>query len=232
MKTRKERKGQSTRTGNAQSRLDRDKIPQRLPQIEDQLAVGKTLRFITTGIGATSSTTVTFANLLDAWLIAGTSTTAYQLFDFVKIRRVTVRAISSRDNDISTGPAGSASVGVEFPGLVAGSNAGGNQASNSNMGTTFPAYVSLKPAKMSASAFFQPSSNAVAFVVRASNQDGTPVLGAVVDVELSFKNSADVSPAAISSPIAAATSGQLYYGGIDGGRLAATWARSAFLPRI
>ncbi len=205
----------------------RDLVPDELPQIEDQLAVGKTLRFITTGgAGASASTTVTFANLLDAWLIAGTATNGYQLFDFVKVRRVIIRAVPSVNNQISV------TVGIEYPGLTAGGNAAGNQASATSLGSAKPAICHLKPGKMAAAGFWQPSSNDVAFVVRATNSDTTICTGAVIDVELSFKNSADVNPAAVSSAIAGATPGNLYYGGIDGGRLGATWARSAFIPRI
>ncbi len=209
------------------SKVDRDLVPDVLPQINDQLAVGKTLRFITTGgAGATTSTTVTFANLLDAWFLAGTSTNGYQLFDFVKIRRVIVRAVPSTNNQVSV------SVGIEFPGLTAGVAASGNQSSATSLGQAKPVIVHLKPGKMSQAGQWQPSSNAVAFVVRATNSDNTICTGAVIDVELSYKNSADINPAAVSSAIAGAVAGNLYYGGIDGGRLGATWARSAFVPRL
>lgn len=206
--------------------------PQVLPQIEDQLTVGKTLRFITTGNNSSTSVSVSYRNLLDAWLIAGTATTGYQLFDFVKIRRVTVRAIPFASSAANAAFQQSVTVGVEFPGLNVGRAGSGNQASNTAMGIDNVAMVSLKPSKLSASAMWQASSDDNAFVVRATNADNTLSLGAVIDVELSYKNSADVSPAALQSAIAVATAGNVYYGGIDGGRLAATWARSAFVPRI
>lgn len=173
------------------------------------------------------ASTVTFANLLDAWLVAGSATTGFQLFDFVKVKRVTVRAIPYNGSFEQ-----SVTVGVEYPGLTAGSIGAGNQASNSGLGTAKPVIVSVRPGPMSQSAQWQPSSNNVAFVVRATNQDNTVALGAIIDVELAFKNSADVAPAAIASAAAGMTAGTLYYGGLDGGRLAATWARSVFIPRI
>lgn len=202
-------------------------MPDELPQLTDQLTTGITLRFTTTGIGGSTSSSVTFANLLDAWFIAGSATTAYQLFDFVKVRRVTVRAVSGANSGGST-----VTVGVEFPGLISGSNAGGKQASNSQMGVSKNAYVSVRPDKLSASAMWQPSSNSVAFVVRTTDLNNSVCLGTIIDVELSYKNSADVNPAALTSPITGATPGNIYFGGIDGGRLAATWARSVFVPRL
>ncbi len=222
------KKGGNARGSGRLTKLrDRDRIPDMLPQIEDQLCVGKTLRFVTTGAGGSTSASVSYANLLDAWLVAGSATTAYQLFDFVKVKRVTVRAIPYNGSFEQ-----SVTVGIEYPGLVAGSIGAGNQASNTGLGTAKPVVVSLKPGPLSQSAQWQPSSNQNAFVVRATNQDNTVALGAIIDVELAYKNSADVSPAAIASAASGMTAGNLYYGGIDGGRLAATWARSVFIPRI
>jgi hypothetical protein len=206
-------------------------LANRLPQVSDQLMQSITLRYTTTGIGGSSSTTITFANLLDSWLIAGTATNGYQLFDFVRVKRVTVRAVS--DNIVAAGVyPNSVSVGIEFPCLVAGAGAGGKTASDSAMGQNQAAMVTLRPDKMSAASFWQASSSSVAFVVRAVNQDGTVVQGAIVDVECSFKNAPDVNPAAVTSAIAGATAGAIYFGGLDGARLAATWARSVFIPRI
>ncbi len=223
-------KGHNQDPNGESRRVARDMVPQRLPQLQDQIHQSITLRFITTGTGAATQVNVTFQNLLDSWLIAGTATVGYQLFDFVKVRRVIVRAVSAAPQG-STEGAG-CTVGVEFPGLVAGSNAGGKQASDSTLGTTFPAMVSLSPDKMSAAGFWQPSSGNVAFVVRAVDASSTIVIGAIIDVELSFKNSGDVNPSIIASAIAGATAGSIYFGGIDGARLAATWARSVFIPRI
>jgi len=207
----------------------RDRVPTQLPQIDDQLTVGKVLRFVTTGTGGSTSTTITYAHLLDAWFIAGTATTAYQLFDFVKIKRVTIRALPSSTTGNNNQ---SVTVGIEFPSINNGALAAGNQVSNSNLGTANPAYATLRPAKLSQNAQWQSSTGAVAMVLRATQADNTVAVGAIIDVELAFKNSADVNPAGLSSAIVAATPGNIYYGGIDGGRLAATWARSVFVPRL
>jgi len=221
------------RTGSKKKKLEnRVRNPSVLPQLVDQLETAKTLRFITTGIGGSASVTITYANILDSWLIAGTATASYQLFDFVKVRRVSIRAIPFSVSGANAAFQASVTVGIEFAGLTAGFNGSGGQASQTALGLDECALVTLAPGRNALCGMWQASSNAVAFVLRATNADSTVSLGAVIDLELSFKNSADVSPAAISSAIAGATPGNLYYGGIDGGRLAATWARSAFIPRI
>jgi len=229
---RRQRNGKK-KSNNQQEKVDREEVPDRLPMVIDQLSTGITLRFITTAIGATSVVGVTFNNLLDAWMVATGATTAFQLFDFVKVRRVTIRAVQPT---VSTGGGATtytgATVGVEFLGLVTGSNAGGKSASDSALGSSRVAMVSLRPDKLSGASFWQTSNNNVAFVVRCSDAGGNIIPGAIVDVELSYKNGPNVSPVAIASAIAGGVAGNLYFGGIDGGRLAATWARSAFSSRI
>ncbi len=200
------------------------------PQIKNNLSTSFTLRFTTTGVGATPYVQVQVNNLLDAWLIAGTATTAYQLFDFVKVRRVSVWSSGAVPGGGAT--AYSATVGIEYPGLVGGSMGGGKQKQDTVVGNARSAHVSLAPDRMSQTAQYQSASNNTLFVVRFADQFGAPIVGAIIDVEVSFRNSTDVNPAAVSSPIAGATPGLLYFGGIDGGRLGATKARSLLLPTI
>lgn len=205
----------------------RDQIPSRLPPCVDQLTVGTKLRFVTTS-AFNGSLSVSYTNLLDAWLVAGTATNGYQLFDFVKIKRVTVRAMPYALSSATQ----TSTVGIEFPGLVAGLQGAGNQIEDTGIGAMNPAFCSLRPPVGSQAAQFQSSNNANAFVVRAVDALGAALVGVIIDVDLTYKNSADVSPAAVSSAISGAQPGDLYYGGIDGGRLAATAARSTFQRRI
>lgn len=220
------------RTGGPQRHLKLEGNPQRLPQLVDQLTTGITLRFVTTGTGGSASTTITFANLLDSWCVATSATAAYQLFDFVKVRRVTIRAISNSAVSGAGYLGAGCTVGVEYPGLVLGAQAGGRQASDSTIGISTMACCSLAPDPKSPAAMWQSSSNQVAFVIRAVDANGAIVFGSIIDVELSFKNSADVNPAAVTSAVVGATTGALYFRGIDGAAPAATWARSVFVPRI
>jgi len=207
----------------------RDENPERLPMLMDQLSTGFTLRFMTTA-NWSGSYTVTWANLLDAWFLAGTATTAYQLFDFVKVRKVTVRAMGTGIYPSYT-IMPSATVGVEFPGLVGGQFGSGKQRIGTGVGTTVPAFVSLKPDPKAQSAQFQPSTANAAFVVRARDGLGVAIQGAVIDVEVSYKNSADINPAAVTTARAGLTPGLVYFGGIDGLATANTQARSAFVPQ-
>lgn len=215
------------RSGQAQTtRVDRDEDPKIPPQLTDQLSVGFTLRFTTTGLWP-GSYTVTYENLLDAWFIAGTATTAYQLFDFVKIKKVVVRAIGVPDG-AHLGP--TALVGVEFPGLVGGQFGSGKQRLGTGMGYDSPALVSLKPDRLSQSAQYQPSTANAAFVVRAVDGLRAPLYGVIIDIVVAYKNSGDISPAAVTTARAGLTPGNLYFGGLDGLATANTIAKSAFIP--
>lgn len=214
----------------ASKQVARDNVPRTPPMLVDQLLTGFTLRFTTTPQWA-GSLTVTYQNLLDAWLVAGTATTAYQLFDFVKIRKVTIRAVGvGTTSTILIGP--EASVGVEFPGLVGGQFGSGKQRIGNGMGYDQPAYVSVKPDPLSQSAQFQPSTANAAFIVRAVDGLRQPLGGCIIDVQVVYKNSGDIAPAAPGTARAGMTAGQLYFGGLDGLALANTVARTVFIPQI
>jgi len=207
----------------------RDENPKFPPSLTDQLSIGFVLRFVTTP-SWTGSYTVTYENLLDAWFIAGTATTAYQLFDFVKIKKVTVRAMGAPNAVANPNLSPSAIVGVEFPGLIGGQFGSGKQRVGTGMGLEEPAFVSLSPDRMSQSAQYQPSTANAAFVLRAVDGYRQPLGEAIIDVLVSYKNSGDISPAAVTTARAGLTPGNLYYGGIDGLAVANTVAKSAFIP--
>lgn len=201
-----------------------------LPPVFPQLAQGITLRFRTT-TQFTGTLGVSFYNLLDSWIIAGTATNGYQLWDYVKIRRVTVRAgLQPAGGGSATVPI--STVDVEFPGLVAGAQGSGKVKSCTSMSPFVPAVVSVTPGSKSLAGMWQPSSNDTAFVFRAVDNVGAAMLGAIVDVELSFKNNPLVNPQAIASAISGATPGQIYFGSLDGARLAATACRTVFTLAI
>lgn len=215
--------------GTRRRQMSHRDVPAKLPQLTDQLNFGFTYRFITTAT-FTGVVSVSASNLLDAWFVAGTATTAYQLFDFVKIRRVIVRAMGGSAN--FTNEPAACTVGVEYVGLGAGSYAGGRQKSDSSLGVTNPAMVSLAPDPMSQAAQYQASNGNTLFVVRAvDGYSAAGIVGAVIDVEVSLRNSGDVSPSALGVARAGLTPGNLYYGSLDGQALATTVVRSAFFPR-
>ncbi len=200
-----------------------------LPPVMPQLSQGITMRFKTTS-AFTGVLGVTFYNILDTWIIAGTSTNGYQLWDYVKVRRVTVRA----STNIGAGAAqcASATAEVSFPGLVAGAQGSGKVESVTSMSPLVPAIASLAPGPKSLAGVWQPSSNDTAFIVRAVDNFGNALAGAIIDVDLSFKNNPIVAPQAIASAISAATAGDIYFGSLDGARLAATAAKTVFYPQI
>lgn len=202
----------------------------RPPALIDQLAVPFTLRFVTSTV-FTGQFTVTPANLLDAWFVAGTATTAYQLFDYVRVKKVTIRAMGK---DVQSGGSilcPTATVGIEFYGLIPGTFPGGRMKTETALGYTEPAMCSLVPDPKSQAAQFQPSSTSQLFAIRAVDQAFTPIAGAVIDVEVIYRNSADVSPAAVAVARAGLTPGNLYFGGLDGQPTATTAAPSVFVPR-
>ncbi len=221
---RKAFKGKRQGGGSQDRRLTKDEIPKSLPMLQDQLCVGFVHRFVTTSAfgGAFS---VTPQNLLDAWFLAGTATTAYQLFDFVRVKSVTMRSIPSAT-------AGNVSnLAVEFYGISGSSITGGKQKMNTSLGYDTPAYVTLKPDPKSLAADFQPSNSTALFIVRATDVNANPLPGTIIDIAVVYRNSGDVNPAALGTARAGLTPGNLYFGGLDGAVDASTQARSAFVPR-
>lgn len=209
----------------------KDEDPRIPPQLTDQLSVSFVLRFVTT-LNWPGSYTVTYANLLDAWFVAATATTAFQLFDFVRIRKVVIRAMGASNPVLAIPLVPSANVGVEFPGLVGGQFGSGKQKTGSGMGYDCPAFVSVKPDPRSQSAQFQPSTANAAVILRAVDGGRTAIEGAVFDIHVTFKNSGDINPAAVTTARAGMTAGLIYFGGLDGLATANTVAKSAFIPII
>lgn len=215
----------------ASTRIARDDSLVALPPVNDQLCVGMKMRFVTTNAfgGAFS---VTAGNLLDAWLVAGTATTAYQLFDFVRVKRVTIRGMAVPNIAAPDQIASAATVAVEFFGIASNTITGGKQRSNTQIGQTTPAYVSLSPDPRSQAALFQANNTNALFIVRAVDANANPLTGAIIDVDVVYRNSGDVNPAAPGTARTGMTAGNLYFGGLDGANDAATAARSVFVPRV
>jgi hypothetical protein len=216
-----------------QSQVARDQIPRELPQLQDQLTQRIILRFISTSqfSGALS---ISYQNLLDAWFVAVSATNAYQLFDFVRLKSVTLRAMGvSRPavSGVSTGVPPCCTAGIEFPGLNSGQLGGGKQRTNAQLGFDTAALVTLKPDPESQQAQFQASSGSTCFVVRASDQDGSALEGVIVDIDVVYRNSADVNPAVIGTARTGLNTGQVFFNGMDGLPIGSTAFRSAFVPR-
>jgi len=196
----------------------------RMPkQIQFEVSWNKTLRFISNSNNP--ATAVTFKNLLDSVLFAGTATLGYDLFDFVRVRKVEMWA-----SGVSAAGAQATfqTCTLEWSGIGTGSAGAGTAVSETTVGTAIPLHLVTRPPKGSRAALFQISSTDQAFTIRASG--GT--LTCIVYVDLEFKNSNDVTPLLVGNAIAAATPGTIYFGGLDGARSAGTVWPSAFLPTI
>jgi len=217
-------------TQGARKRVQERGIPKQivgghLPQLTDQLHTSITLRFVSTANFA-GVTIITWYNLLDSWFFAGTAALAYQLFDFVRLREVRVMAVGS------TGATAvpNVTVGVEISGLSNGMVGSGVQVTDTALGVNSMAQVRARPGKSLAGAW-QIAQQLTAFTVRASDGAGTAISGAICEVDLDFKNSADVAPANTQNAVAGLVPGNLYYGALDGKRLATTEWRSVFQLR-
>lgn len=228
------RRSNNQKKTSSTNRVSKDMVPRTLPQLQDQLAIGFVYRFVTTN-NFSGTMAVSTTNLLDAWFIAGTATNGYQLFDFVRVKKVVIRSCGVAQPYVAavSNPSGPmATVGVDFVGLAIGSQSGGRQKSNSSMGYDVPAYVSLKPDPMSQAAQFQQSNGNTLFNIRAVDENTNALAGTVIDIHVTLRNSGAVNPAAIATARAGMTSGNLYFGGLDGLGVTTTQARSTFIPRF
>jgi hypothetical protein len=170
------------------------------------------VRFIT---NATVLANITFQNLLDTILISTSATAGFDLFEFVKIRRIEMWALGT----IGSSDALSLQYGGGTTGVV-----GDNRIHVSNSMGIEPAYINAKPSPKALVSNYQMSTTAVAFTLEAP-------AGCVVDVELSFINSYGSAVAAQNALVAAAV-GTVYLRGLDGLAAATTKFTPAFAEFI
>ncbi len=191
------------------------------PQTQFEIHQTHKLRF--TNTGTNPATSVTWYNLLDSILVAGTATNGYQLYDFVRVKEVEIWCAGGA----SSAPA--ITIGLDFGGITAGNLGGGKSYEDTTVSTAMPAYIRARPDAKSQTAQFQPSGSAYAFHIRSVGAAAGTV---VVDVTLEFRNSPVVNPVAVAQAIAAATPGEIYFGGLDGLRSAGTAWRSLMNPNV
>jgi hypothetical protein len=171
--------------------------PRMLPSYE--VFQVRTLRFTVTA--DTTGTLISYANLLDAMLIATSAIAGYDLFDIVKVQKVQVWGLANLGTP--------STVGVTFVTTT------GDRSLHTDTSLGFkPAYVSATPSRESLASFYQVSGGGSAFLVQAP-------AGSVVDVTLHVKTSA-VAPTPTAQPLIGATIGELYFRGLDGLPVAVT----------
>jgi len=192
-------------------------------RVDTQLRQTMTLRFSSTTGGKLS---VRWENLLDCVLFAGTAVQGYDVFDLVKVQKVSLEVMASAENATT-------SAVLSFP----GSNAGGNYGDGAvyeaaGMGTTRPARVSGRPAARSQTNQFHPSVHDIAFVIdaKSSQVSGNPQV--LVEVVLEYRNTVDLGATAAQNALVSATPGEMYFRGLDGLPLGGTSWPTIYTPAI
>lgn len=188
-----------------------------LPPIRTDLTRRCTMRFTASQNASTTvSQNFTYQNLLDTQLVATSATAVYDLFDAVKIHRVSAYAFTNGVN-------GPCTVTISGPSGNAGLDGDTRTKSDTGIGQE-PAVVHFVPDRRSTMGQWQASSSTVAFRISTTSPPtaGTQV---VVDVDCTFRNVESLSPNGATAGVGLVM-GQWYYRGLDG--LPA--ASSAWLP--
>jgi hypothetical protein len=188
-----------------------------------QLEVKQTRKLRFTNTGANPSTSISWYNLLDTVIVAGTASNGYELYDFVRIKEIEMWGNRGANT------ASAISIGIDFGGVLAGMQGAGRSWEDTSVSLAQPAYLRVRPDPRSQSAQFQSAQSGIAFHIRAS---GAPAECVIVDLTLEFINSPLVNPTAVGQAIAAATAGEIYFGGLDALRAVTTAWRSLLLPNV
>jgi hypothetical protein len=167
------------------------------------LKFATTLRFYATTGGYTS---FSYQNLLDAYLVAATATTGFQLFQAVKVKYVELWAMPTSAGVPTT-------VSVEYAGTIAGSIGDQIYHDDTSMGVQ-PAHVKASPSKLSLASMYQISgTTAFATLKTAANT--------VIDVHVVYRGQFD-NTTAVANALVGATAGAVYLRGLDGVAAATT----------
>jgi len=149
---------------------------------------------------------VTFQNLLDTILVATTSVAGFDLFEGVRINSVEVWTIAAVGTP--------ATAIVIFAGTTIGAYGDQKTHTDTSMGVE-PAHVKARPDPLTQAGQFQLSSADAAFSLEIS-------AAAVIDVSLSFRQPVAAEAVACQNALVGATTGAVYYRGLDGKTVALT----------
>jgi hypothetical protein len=163
-----------------------------------QLNWNKVLRFTSTA--AAVGTQITFQNILNTILFASTATAPYQVFDYLRILRISVWGQAALGTP--------STVQVIFNGTTIVGDA--NIHSDTSLGV-LPACVHARPGATVA-ALFQLSGNAFQITCPA---------GSIIDVEVVMRDSLGLATSAANASVGA-TVGGVFYRGLDGLAAAST----------
>jgi hypothetical protein len=174
------------------------------PSINPQLKQKMRLRYTVVTTPAKNKL-IQSANVLGSVVVATSAIATYNIYDTVRLESVEVWSAPSQGSAPAT-------VAVQFPALNSPGNSG-RVYSDTSMGIE-PAYVKAVPDKLSNAGFWQESGSADLFYLTAP-------IGSVIDVVVSFATDQNAAPVASVTP-GAATTGEMYYVGLDNLLLAAT----------
>jgi len=162
-------------------------------------------------VTAAATTSISFQNILDIFLVATSATTGTDLYQTVRIRRIRVWGMPA------IGATGS--VSVEYSGATVGVTGDQRIQTDTSMGIQ-PAHVDAKPNPHALCSEFNVSTSAVAVTLGV-------LAGSVVDCEFTFRGPTyGIAGVAAANALVGATTGAQYLRGLDGLAL----ATSNFVP--
>jgi hypothetical protein len=149
---------------------------------------------------------ITYQNLLDTILMVTSATTAFDLFDQVRVNSVEVWSIAALGTP--------ATATVIFDGASAGSAGDQKTHTDTSMGVE-PAHVKASPDPLTQAGQFQFSQTANAFELLIPT-------GSIVDVSMSLRQPVNGGAVAAQNAVVAGTPGTVCYRGLDGKAFATT----------
>jgi hypothetical protein len=171
------------------------------PQVNNyEIAHSIRLRFTVTAAAVSQS--ITPQNILDTLLVATSATVGFNLFDIFRVRQVEVWGLAALGTP--------STITVLFTTALTGDQ---SIHTDTSLGVK-PAYVKAIPSDKSLASFFSETSNASLFTV-------TCPAGSILDLSCDFKTT-NAQATAAQNAIVGATTGELYYRGLDGVAIATT----------
>jgi len=155
---------------------------------------------------ANSTVTVTFQNLLDTILVANSTTTAFDLFQSVRVNSVELWSIAALGTQ--------STVILVYDGTTVGAAGDQKTHTDTSMGIE-PAHVKARPDPLTQAGMFQSSSANIAFFISAPS-------GTVIDVSLTFRQPVLGGAVLAQNVLVGATIGAVYYRALDGKTTALT----------
>jgi len=197
------------------------RTPTHIPQIDVQSIVYEPLRWMTK-LNTGAALTVTGINLFDSINVpVGGGLKPLQMYDSVRIRRVTVWApiFANAANAVAV------TVNLVFNGSAPGVQGNDLTFADTTMNVSVPACVSVKPPRESLVSKWIPSTTTGAlFTIIGQNHLaalGLPI-GSIIEVLCQFRNDPTTLPIACANNNVSGSAGDKCYRGLDGLAIAGT----------